>query len=96
MLEITICIGSSCHLKGSYNVIQEMQQIIEDSRLHEQVAVKGTFCMKQCQAGVSVGLNGTHYSLRPGKCTAFFDEHITPLLQQKPPRKTRKKKDTSA
>ncbi|MDL2207863.1 (2Fe-2S) ferredoxin domain-containing protein [Desulfovibrio sp. OttesenSCG-928-M16] len=96
MLEINICVGSSCHLKGSYNVIQEVQQIIEDRGLHEQVSIKATFCMKQCQTGVSVGFKDNSYSLQPGKCRDFFDEHVRPLLEETKPTKTKTIKAKSA
>jgi len=55
MLEIKICVGSSCHLKGSYNVINEFQHLIEEKALHDKIDIKATFCMKQCQKnGVAV------------------------------------------
>ena len=53
MIELSVCIGSSCHIKGSYNVIQTFQQMIEENNLHGQVDFKGTFCMKQCDKPVS-------------------------------------------
>jgi NADH:ubiquinone oxidoreductase subunit E len=81
MLEINICVGSSCHLKGSYNVIQEFQQIIEEKKLHEQVSIKATFCMKQCRNhGVSVRLGENSYSLLSGTCREFFEDSVAPRL----------------
>ena len=47
MIELSVCIGSSCHIKGSYNVIQTFQQMIEENNLHNEVDFKGTFCMKR-------------------------------------------------
>ena len=47
MIELSVCIGSSCHIKGSYNVIQTFQQMIEENNLHGQVDFKGTFCMRR-------------------------------------------------
>jgi len=43
MLEIKICVGSSCHLKGSYNVINEFQHLIEEKALHDKIDIKATF-----------------------------------------------------
>lgn len=82
MLEINICVGSSCHLKGSYNVIQEFQQIIEHDHCHDQVSIKATFCMKQCQDGVSVAFADEHHSLVPGGCRDFFDQYVAPRLNR--------------
>ena len=47
MVEVSVCIGSSCHLKGSYNVIQAFQQMIEENGLHDKVDFKATLCMRQ-------------------------------------------------
>jgi NADH:ubiquinone oxidoreductase subunit E len=38
MVELTVCIGSACYLKGSYNVIQTFQQIIEEKSLHDRIS----------------------------------------------------------
>lgn len=77
MIEVSVCIGSSCHLKGSYNVIQIFQQAIEEHKLHELVALKATFCMKQCQnKGVMVEISGVKHSVTPETARAFFKDHI--------------------
>jgi hypothetical protein len=83
MLEITICVGSACHLKGSYNVIQEFQHIIEERNLHDQVSVKAAFCMKQCRHGVSVCLENEPFSVLSGTCREFFTDTIAPRLGEK-------------
>lgn len=80
MLELSVCIGSSCHLKGSYNVIQTLQQLIEAQELHEKVTMKAQFCMKQCQAGVSVMIDGQAHSVSPDTAKTFFETIVLPLL----------------
>ena len=83
MMEISVCIGSSCHIRGSYNVIQTFQQMIEEYNLHDKVDFKGTFCMKKCQQdGVSVSIDGKYYSVRPEGARNFFKENILSLLQE--------------
>ena len=80
MIEVSVCIGSSCHLKGAYNVIQTFQQAIEEHKLHERVALKATFCMKQCQnKGVMVELGGFRHSVTPEQARSFFTVSILPL-----------------
>ena len=71
-MELNVCVGSSCHLKGSYNVIQIFQQLIEEAGLHDKVTMKATFCMKQCQEGVSVSLDGQPFSILPETSREFF------------------------
>jgi len=72
MEKLNVCIGSSCHLKGSYNVIQVFQKLIEEHRLHEKIDMKAQFCMKQCQKGVTVLLNDEVYSVSSETARGFF------------------------
>ncbi len=82
MIELSVCIGSSCHIKGSYNVIQAFMQLIEEYGLHDKIDFKSTFCMKQCQyAGVGLVLNGEAYRIPPETAREFFRTTILPLAQ---------------
>ena len=81
MTEITVCIGSSCHLKGSYNVLQTFQQMIEEFGVHDKVELKAAFCMKTCHNnGVSVSVDGKPYGVPPEQARTFF--RTTVLGQQ--------------
>lgn len=40
LLSIFVCVGSACHLKGSNNIINRFQQIIEERQLGEKVVIK--------------------------------------------------------
>ena len=79
--ELNVCIGSSCHLKGSYNVIQAFQKLIEDHGLHEKIEMKAQFCMKQCQKGVSVSLGDEIHSVSSETARVFFLNTVVPELQ---------------
>lgn len=85
MVTLSVCIGSSCHLKGSYNVIQAFQQMIEEEHLGEDVLnFKASFCMKQCQnPGVGVSVGDTVYSVRPEEARAFFRDTVLTAVQGK-------------
>lgn len=77
MVEINVCIGTSCHLNGSYNVVQTFQQMIEENSLHDKISFKASFCMKQCQnKGVSVTIDGEVYKIEPENAGAFFKSNI--------------------
>jgi len=81
MIELSVCVGSSCHLKGSYNIIQLFQQMIEENDLHDKINFKATFCLKQCQNnGVAVAVDEKTYSLLPETAREFFKSTILPLV----------------
>ena len=61
MLEV--CVGSSCHLRGAYEVFKEFQRLIAENQLEKQVELKACFCMGNCRDGVNVRLDEQIYSL---------------------------------
>ena len=57
-MEIIVCVGSSCHLKGSYDVIELFKSAIASNNLEEKVILKATFCLGKCGvAGVTVKID---------------------------------------
>lgn len=77
MIEINVCIGTSCHLNGSYNVVQTFQHMIEEHSLHDLVEFKANFCMKQClNKGVSVTVDGKSFRVNPENAGEFFKSEI--------------------
>ena len=54
-MTVLVCVGSSCHLKGSYEIIELLKQRVKEEHLEDVVELKGTFCLGQCGvAGVSI------------------------------------------
>lgn len=75
-MKVTVCIGSSCHIKGSRQVVEQLQHLIEKNSLSDQVELAGTFCMGKCQQGVCVTADGEFYSVSPDTVNDFFAEHV--------------------
>lgn len=75
-MKITVCIGSSCHLKGSREVVAKLQQFIADNNLKDEVELSGKFCMGNCQNGVSVTVDGELYSVSPDTVEDFFKNQV--------------------
>ena len=76
MLKITVCIGSSCHIKGSRQVVEQLQYLIAENNLSEKVELGGTFCMGKCQQGVCVTVNDTFHSVSPETVDEFFAKDV--------------------
>ena len=75
-MKITVCIGSSCHIKGSRQVVEQLQELISDHQLEGKVDLGGTFCMGKCQQGVCVTVDEQFYSVTPETVTEFFENSI--------------------
>ena len=73
---IQICVGSSCHIKGSRQVVDQLQQLIARYRLDDKVELAGTFCMGKCQQGVCVTLDGRFFSVTPENVKEFFENQV--------------------
>ena len=76
MLTISVCIGSSCHIKGSRQVVEQLQYLIAENKLGDKVELGGTFCMGKCQQGVCVTVNDAFYSVTPDTVEEFFKKEI--------------------
>jgi NADH-quinone oxidoreductase subunit G len=52
-IRVTVCVGSSCHIKGSRDVIRRFSEIIEENGLGGEVSLAGAFCMEHCGEGTN-------------------------------------------
>lgn len=75
-MKITVCIGSGCHIKGSRQVVEQLQKLIADNNLGDKVDLGGTFCLGNCQQGVSVKVDEALHSVSPETVGEFFANEI--------------------
>ena len=76
MIKVTVCIGSSCHIKGSRQVVEQLQSLIAENNLGDKVDLGGTFCMGKCQQGVCVMVDEDFHSVSPETTVEFFKNEI--------------------
>lgn len=79
-MKITVCIGSSCHLKGSRQVVEGLQTRIAKHELKDKIELAGTFCMGRCREGVCVTIDGDFFSVSPETLDEFFDGQVMTRL----------------
>ena len=60
MVNVEICIGSACYVKGSSQIVNDLNELIKEKHWEDKIAVKGSFCMKACQnhLGLGIRING--------------------------------------
>lgn len=80
-MRITVCLGDSCHLKGTRRVAETLQKLIAENGLMDEIDLTGAFCMGKCRTGVSVTLDDEYFSLSPETTEAFFREQVLPRLR---------------
>ena len=77
-MKITVCIGSSCHLKGSEQIVALLQEALKNYHLEDEVVLTGSFCIGQCnRVGVTVQVDDdVHTGITTENFREFFREHI--------------------
>ena len=79
-MKVTVCIGSSCHIKGSRQVVDRLQHLIKENDLGEKVDLGGVFCIGKCQQGVCVTVEEKFFSVSPDTVDEFFEENIKNII----------------
>ena len=82
-MKITVCIGSSCHIKGSRQVVEELQYLIKENDIGDKVELGGTFCMGKCQQGVCVTVDDDiHTGITKENFKEFFKENVLDVINK--------------
>ena len=76
IMKVVVCIGSGCHIKGSRLVVEKLQSLIAEHNVGDKVDLGGTFCLGNCQNGVSVTVDDVLHSVSPETVDAFFANEI--------------------
>ena len=79
---IQICVGSSCHLKGSPEIVELLQKAVEEHRLTDEVTLAGSFCIGKCnRVGVTVQVDDDiHVGVTRENFKEFFQENVLDKL----------------
>ncbi|KMZ55582.1 (2Fe-2S) ferredoxin domain-containing protein [Dorea sp. D27] len=75
-MKVQICIGSSCHLRGSEAIVKTFGRLLKEEQMDAQVELCGSFCMGACSKGVSVKIGEDIYHVKPEDAEDFFHEVI--------------------
>lgn len=75
---IQVCVGSSCHIKGSPEIVELLQKSIEEAGIGDDVTLVGSFCIGKCnRVGVTVQVDEEiHTGITRENFKEFFKEHI--------------------
>ena len=75
-MNISICIGSACHIKGSYEVIKIFKEYIDRNNLNEFITLKSSFCLGTCSGAVSVQIDDEIISVTPENAERILIKYI--------------------
>lgn len=80
-MRLSVCVGSSCHLKGSYEIIQTFKKEIEERHLEDKIELKASFCLGHCTSGVAVRVNDEFLdNINPENAKERFESDVLSRL----------------
>lgn len=81
---IQICVGSSCHLKGSPEIVELLQKAVADNQLESEITLAGSFCIGKCnRVGVTVQVDDeVHVGVTKENFKEFFKEKVLDVLAE--------------
>jgi len=82
MVTVTICVGSSCSVRGSDDFADALERMIDKEGLGDRIRLVGAFCMEQCSKGISIRVNERQYrEIHFLDAEPFFYNEILPCLE---------------
>ena len=81
---IQVCVGSSCHLKGSKQIVELLQKAVEEDHLENEVTLAGSFCTGRCnREGVTISVDDDVYTgITPEGFNYFFEEKVLKRIRE--------------
>ena len=82
---IQVCVGSSCHLKGSPEIVELLQKAVEEYHLEDEVMLAGSFCIGKCnRVGVTIQVDDDiHVGITKENFKEFLQENVLNKLERK-------------
>lgn len=84
-MNIQICVGSSCHIKGSAEMVELLQNAIAEYHLEDEITLSGSFCIGKCnRIGVTLQVDEEIYAgVTVEGFKEFWDEKVLAVLERK-------------
>ena len=84
MLFIQVCVGSSCHIKGSAEIVELFEKAVEEYNIADEVVLSGSFCIGKCnRIGVTVQVNDdVHVGVTRENFREFFKKNVLDAIEK--------------
>ncbi len=84
-MNIQICVGSSCHIKGSAEIVELLQKAIAEHELDDEITLSGSFCTGKCnRVGVTLQVDEEIYTgVTVESFNEFWNEKVLAVLERK-------------
>jgi NADH:ubiquinone oxidoreductase subunit E len=81
MMTVTVCVGSSCHIKGSRQIIMRFNELLKEHGLENKIELQGSFCMERCGEGLNWQVDDEPFSSKSVEeaIRTFTEKVLEPL-----------------
>ena len=83
MLFVQVCVGSSCHIKGSADIVELLEAAIKEHGIEDDIVLSGSFCIGKCnRVGVTLQVNDeVHVGITRENFKEFFNKNILDVIK---------------
>lgn len=80
---IQVCVGSSCHIKGSPEVVELLTKAVEEYHLEDKITLAGSSCVGKCnRLGVTVQVDAEIYTgITHENFKEFFHDKVLAVIE---------------
>lgn len=76
-MNIFVCVGSSCHLRGSAKIVELIKEAVKENNLEDKIKLSGAFCLGKCTEGVSIKIDDEIIcGVSPDNFDDIFKKHV--------------------
>jgi len=80
-VDIAVCVGTCCYLKGSYDTLQKLMRLVAEADVKDRINLHATFCLEQCEQGPVIKVDDEIIDgVTPDKVEQVFAEKIRTKL----------------
>jgi NADH:ubiquinone oxidoreductase subunit E len=80
MLEIEVCMGSSCFARGNFENLEIINAYLHDRNLNASVRLTGRLCHDLCKQGPNLSIGGVlHHGVTAEKLRELLELSCGPL-----------------
>ncbi len=83
VIELRVCVGSSCHLKGGTETLKAFEALIDREHVSDKIVLKADLCLDNCLEAPNIVLDDCVYGgITPERVSAFFEETVLPMVKK--------------
>jgi NADH-quinone oxidoreductase subunit G len=82
-LTVSVCVGTNCYLKGSYDTLKKLSALAREAGVADQLDFKATFCFEKCKRSPNVQVgDAIHGGVTPDTVEQLFKDTVLSAVKE--------------